>query len=92
MDNHPTQQWQWAMLVKVLHGPAFGHRLEVEVQKRGLSSITFSGGSWNGLGIPADVLYGFRAQLDAIVSDHLITRYGLREELPTKWSGEPDPF
>lgn len=92
MNNHPTQQWQWALLFKVLHGPKFGHRIEIEVQKRGLTGVTFSGGTWTGLGIPAEVLEKVRAQLDAIVSDHLITRYGLREELPMKWSGEPDPF
>lgn len=90
--DHGPEKWQWAMLVKVLHGPKFGHRVEIQLRSKARETLTLEGGSWTGLGVPGDVLQSLRSQLDAIVSDHLVTRYGIRDELPLKWSGEPGPF
>lgn len=92
MDSRGIERWQWAMLVKVLHGPKFGHRIEIQLRSKARETLTLDGGTWTGLGVPDDVLVCIRAQLDAILTDHLVTRYGIREELPLKWSGEPDPF
>jgi hypothetical protein len=91
MDYGP-EKWQWAMLVKVLHGSVYGHRIEIETRTKGRESHAQPAGTWRGLGIPEPVLTCARAQLDVIFTEHLITRYGVRGELPLKWSGEPDPF
>jgi hypothetical protein len=93
MKPDPEGNWQWELVVTVYHGPNFGHRIEIVQTWRGRQNHTkIDGGSWRGLGIPADVLYSLRATVDSLLSEHLITRYQLREELPLKWEGAPDPF
>jgi hypothetical protein len=90
--GYGSEKWQWAMLVKVLHGPAYGHRIEMETRIIGRSSHVEALGSWRGVGIPEGVILPATAYVTAALHEHLITRYGIRDELPLKWSGEPDPF
>lgn len=83
---------QWSFLVQVLHGQQFGHRIEYRIKSRGRQEYVTSGGNWKGLGVPKEILDMTLAHVDAIVGDHLVTRYGIQDELPLKWSGDPDPF
>lgn len=92
MKDYGPERWQWAMLVKVLHGSSYGHRIEVEVRTKGRESHAMSLGTWQGLGIPETVLTPAQALLSSIFAEHLTTRYGIQGELPLKWSGEPDSF
>lgn len=86
------EQWQWAMLVKVLHSSHFGHRLECETRTRGRGSHTMSLGTWRGVGVPPEVVQEAQTAVAAILSDHLVTRYGVAGALPFQWGGEADPF
>lgn len=83
---------QWALYVTVWHSQTFGHYITVETQTQGRHPKGHSGGSWKGLGIPEQVLSELNAMLQALVTEHLVTRYGVQGELPMRWAGEPDPF
>lgn len=89
----PNDKLMWTMCVHVWHAPDYGHKLQI-VTYRGFDgpSKYYDGGTWKGLGIPGMVLEQVRSLADGILSEHLVMRYGLQEELPIKWAGEPDPF
>lgn len=80
-----TEKPQWNLGVTIYHGSNFGHRIEIWTQKLGQNPKLYDGGSWRGLGIPDDVLAGCRARLDSIFTEHLVTRYGIQDELPGLW-------
>jgi hypothetical protein len=90
--KNPEGKLQWALSIGVYHDPSFGHRIELWWGSTARAPHVRSGGTWKGLGIPEAVLTELRAEIDATVTEHLVTRYGVAGELPLKWSGEPDPF
>lgn len=85
--------WQYRQLLTVFHGPKFGHYLEMETISKGRDNGIRTGlGTWNGSGIPEQVLRESSALIVARWEEHLITRYGVWGELPELWRAEPDPF
>jgi hypothetical protein len=88
----PRETAQWYLSLTVFHGPAFGHRIEITTMSRGRDALAHSGGTWKGLGVPESVLNALRGQVDALITEHLLTRYGIQGELPMTWSGEVGPF
>lgn len=88
-----TRHWQYRQLLTVYHGPQFGHYMEMERQLKGRDATHRTGlGQWTGVGIPEDVLRTSTGLLVAAWEEHLITRYGVKGELPLQWAGEPGPF
>lgn len=79
---------QWALHVIVWHGQSFGHKIELETQRQGCApSPIRSLGSWKGLGVPESVAELAQAQLGDTLYEHLVTRYGIQEELRLPFSG-----
>jgi hypothetical protein len=89
---HDQRRAQWALHVIVWHGPSFGHQITIETQPQGREPWSQSAGSWKGIGLPGDVLQGARAMLDSIFTEHLVTRYGIQDELPFHVVSEGEPF
>lgn len=91
--DYDTTNWQFRLLGTVFHGPKFGHYMEMERQIKGRDGTTRTGlGQWTGVGIPEDVFRSASGLLVAAWEEHLITRYGCRDELPMRWAGEGEPF
>jgi hypothetical protein len=86
--RRPIQQW--TLDVTVSHAPQFGHEIQAQVLTRAGGWTQLGVWRWTGLGIPEDMLDDFRVHLDAIVTEHLITRYGISSQLPLRWAGEPE--
>jgi hypothetical protein len=81
------------LTVEIRHGPAYGHRMELHLDApHWKDPVIKELGWWKGLGVPESVLNSARAIVDATLTEHLVTRYGIQGELPTRWGGEPDPF
>jgi hypothetical protein len=92
MRSTPQEKPQWRLGVIVYHGPRFGHRLELETQRQGFDTICSSIGQWTGIGIPDPVLSHARAIVDAAFTDHLISRYGVANQLWDPRTEGPEPF
>lgn len=91
MSNYGA--WQWNLSIVVYHDASFGHAIKAEQVWNGRQECKEHFlGSWKGLGVPESVLNQARAMIDSIFTEHLVSRYGVQGELPTKWSGDPDPF
>lgn len=90
---YDTQKVQWTMTVTVFHGPSFGHAIELVTETRGRPRLSTQDtlGSWRGVGIPADVLRLAGALLLSAFDEHLVSRYGVAEQLEG-WEAEPEPF
>src|SRR5262249_28016541 len=83
---------QWAMHVVIYHESTCGHVIEVETQRQGQEPYLSPSANWKGLGIPEPVLNSIRTAMDALLTEHLVSRYGVQGELPVTWAGEPEPF
>jgi hypothetical protein len=92
MRSTPESKPQWRLGVIVYHGPNFGHKLMLETQRQGFDTIETSIGSWKGLGIPDAVLNHARAILDSCFTDHLVSRYGVANQLWDPRMEGPEPF
>lgn len=84
--------WQWTMDVVIWHDQSFGHQMTVTTQTKGRDGRLAGTWNWKGLGVPEDLVYDMEARLIGILTEHLVSRYGVAGELPLKWAGEPDPF
>lgn len=83
---------QFVLTATVWHGPTFGHSVELETTSSRGALTHDNIGSWSTLGIPTQVLEGICTTVHAVLEEHLVTRYGVLDELPTRWAGDPEPF
>lgn len=83
---------QWAADITVWHEPSFGHRVTLTTQKQGHSPEQAFTTTWKGLGIPWVVLTDIQSMVPAVVTEYLTWRYGVADELPSQWQGDPEPF
>lgn len=81
---------QWTLCVQIWHGPTFGHEMVASTETTGRDPSVTLLGRWKGLGCPEPVLNSARATVDALVTEHVCTRYGIAGELPLTWAGEPE--
>jgi hypothetical protein len=88
--DYGPEKVQWSLLVQVLHGPKFGHRISLQEQTTGRGPWEQSLGSWKGIGIPDTVLSLAGARIISVFDEHLTTRYGIANELPLTWPGGPE--
>lgn len=89
----PERKQQWHLLIQISHGPSFGHEITMQQKLRGHDAGPRERiGSWTGLGVPETVLNQATAIIQAVITEHVVTRYGVAGELPLKWAGDPDPF
>lgn len=85
--EYDTRNWQYRQLITVYHGQNFGHYLEQEVVIKGREGTKRIGlGQWRGLGVPDDVLRSSSGLIIATWEEHLVSRYGIQNELPSLWS------
>lgn len=84
---------QWTLTVQIYHGPSFGHSIEMLTHTNGRDGETIDSlGSWRGVGVPEDVLKQARALVDAALTQHLLTRYGIAGQLGSDGLSEVSPF
>jgi hypothetical protein len=90
METERIERAQWTLDVSVFHVKGFGKRLQAATlgQRGGWHSA--GTWQWTGLGVPAALLPDIQARICAVIVEHLTTRYGIQEELPFRWAGEPD--
>jgi len=88
----PDEREMWCMSLVIYHDRSFGHRLELITQSRLREPLSTPVGQWKGLGIPKDLLEGARAFLDACFSDHVITTYGIQDQLEDLSWSDREPF
>lgn len=89
MRKSPGEVAQWTLDVTVFHGPGFGHRLRASVLGRHGDWHTVGTWSWQGIGIPESLVPDIEARVTAVITEHLLTRYGFRQELPFPPGGHP---
>jgi len=81
------------MTVSLWHGTQFGHTVEVETVTKGRDIDTIDSlGSWRGIGIPEETYKGIMASVNAILSEHLVTRYGVNPQCDWSLGEEQAPF
>jgi hypothetical protein len=84
---------QWIMSISIYHGPTFGHSVELDtVSKRPMEDTSDVIGSWHGIGVPEEVYKQILASVQAVLSDHLVYRYGVQPALKDDWGSEVSPF
>jgi len=92
VDKRPASTPQWTLDVTIYHDPAFGHRIVGRVLGRTGGWSDVGSWAWKGLGVPESLLEDIQARVEAVIVEHLVSRYGVQGELPTRWAGEADPF
>jgi hypothetical protein len=85
-------RWQWQMGVLVYHDQRFGHRIVALTQTVGRDGRAYDLGSWRGIGVPEAVHNAALARVDSLFSEHLVSRYGIAQELWSRGEGESSPF
>jgi len=48
--------------------------------------------TWSGIGVPAEILPDIEARVASVITEHLVTRYGVAERLEFAPEGDPGPF
>lgn len=91
MDKN-WERLQWVLSVGVFHGASFGHRIDAWTDLGARGAVNLGSWEWKGIGIPEPKLQALRTKVDACLSDHFVTRYGVAGEFPHRWTGEPEPF
>jgi len=88
VPDEPVEVAQWTLDITVYHARGFGHRLRASVLAKRGGWVTVGSWPWRGLGFPSELLPDIHARIEAVIDEHLLTRYGIRDELPLRWAGE----
>jgi len=83
---------QWTLDVTVYHGRDFGHRIRARVLNRRGGWHHVGTWSWKGIGVPSELIAEIEARVASVITEHLVTRYGISVELPLTWEDDPGPF
>jgi hypothetical protein len=89
MQQISHEKAQWTLDVTVYHGPDFGHWVRASVLGRHGGWRLVGTWSWKGLGIPEPLLPDIEARIASVITEHLVTRYGVRQTLPFEHQGDP---
>jgi hypothetical protein len=81
---------QWTFDVSIYHRSDLGHILRGAVLDRRGGWHVVGTWTWKGLGVPAELVSDIQARVSAVVAEHLVTRYGIANQLPLRWAGEPE--
>lgn len=87
MDQAPAIA-QWTMDITVWHGATFGHRVTCRVLGKAGGWVDVGTWYWTGLGVPGDLVDDLQARLASVITEHLVTRYGVAGQLDVRWAGE----
>lgn len=90
--EHNERLMQWELSVEVWHSPEFGHELTATIYQPGRKAHEAGDWRWRGLGVDPELIEDIVGRLEAVVVEHLVTRYGLTTVNGTRWAGEPEPF
>lgn len=83
---------QFTLDVSIFHTPQFGHTIAAAVLTKRGGWTTVGTWSWHGRGVPEPLYADLIARVCAVLTEHLVTRYGVQGELPFEPVGDPDPF
>jgi len=81
---------QWTLDVTVYHGPQFGHRIHAAVLRRSGGWHPVGDWQWTGLGVPEPLVADCAARIHAVLTEYLISRYGLALQLWKESGGEAE--
>jgi hypothetical protein len=91
MDDD-TRTMQWELSVQIWHSRDAGHELTATIYAPGRRSHEAGDWRWKGLGLDPGLVRDIATRLEAVVVEHLISRYGITGMTDLRWAGEPDPF
>lgn len=80
------------MYVNIAHDTGGKRRITFLTQTQGREPQLVDRLEWSGFGIDNQFLKTCQAIASSVIADRLIWRYGVRDELDTKWAGEAEPF
>jgi len=72
---------QWMLWVTVSHGPRFGHAVTISVVSKDREPFEVARWSWQGIGVPPAMPGDLSARVTSVLSEHLVTRYGVAHTL-----------
>lgn len=90
MHSPLKQAAQWTLDVSVFHDSEFGHRIRARVLGRTGGWVDVGSIQWKGLGVPEDLLRSLCARVEAVLTEHLVTRYGVQGVLDAPCAGEEE--
>jgi hypothetical protein len=76
-----TQKVQWIMSACIQHHHGFKHTLTLTTQTKAGAPVEVAQWMWSGIGIPHALVMDIQARVEATVTEHLVTRYGLAQSL-----------
>jgi hypothetical protein len=82
---------QWTLDVTVSHETGYRHSITAWVLGRRGGWVEVGRWTWEGLGVDADMVREVEARVCSVITEHLVTRYGVQGLLPTTWAGDPGP-
>lgn len=83
MEDQSKSTPQWTLDVTIHHGSGYQHLIQGRVLGRRGSWMDVGSWRWSGRGIPGSVVESLTARIEAVVVEHLVTCYGIQDELPT---------
>ena len=72
---------QWMLWATVSHGNRFGHALTLQTVTKRSEPVEVGRWSWTGIGVPAPLIEDAEGRLCAVLTEHLVTRYGVAQGL-----------
>jgi hypothetical protein len=82
MERPVTESSQWTLDVSVYHLDGFRHVVRAMVLSKRGGWQTCGQWVWTGVGIPEPLLNDVVARVDGLITEHLVTRYGIQLQLP----------
>jgi hypothetical protein len=79
---------QFTIDVSVYHDSGFRKSIVCSYLGRRNGWIPAGEWHWTGLGVPADLVDDCVSRVAAVITEHLVTRYGVQGMLDTTWAGE----
>jgi len=82
---------QWTLDVTVWHEPTFGHVIHARTLGRHGGWKNVGTWRWTGLGVPDVILSDLTSRIHGVISEHLVTRYGVQGTLTRLDEGGSGP-
>lgn len=82
MERKPRNLAQFTLDVSVYHDPGFQREIVVQALTKRGGWIHIGSWRWTGIGVPGDLVNDLLARVDASITEHLVSRYGVQDEVP----------
>jgi hypothetical protein len=64
-------------MVTISHSSSFKHKLDISVVSQHWGPTTVAEWTWTGIGVPPEMPQDIAARVSAVITEHLVTRYGV---------------